>query len=50
MLMFHFIIDFDWLRSRNHLPLFVRPEQSTAVIVPHRVEVFGEKGGAWRAL
>lgn len=35
--------DFDWLRNINYLPLFVRPEQVTAIVVPKDINAINER-------
>lgn len=35
--------DFDWLRNINYLPLFVRPEQVTAIVVPKDINAMSER-------
>jgi hypothetical protein len=35
--------DFEWLRNRNNLPLYIRPEQNTAIVVPKNISAIKER-------
>jgi Galactosyltransferase len=35
--------DFDWLRNKNFLPLYVRPEENTAVFVPNNISAIYQR-------
>jgi Galactosyltransferase len=35
--------DFEWLRNKNFLPLYVRPEENTAVFVPYNISANKEQ-------
>lgn len=34
---------FDWLKDKNFLPLYVKPEEDTAILVPRNISAFVER-------